>query len=790
MTKKILILTFSLALGAVGRLQAQCNSGISIISGNISATSVTLGQTVTVTLVYEQTGGWNQVYFLGAFNSNGTLLQGCNTSGQDFVIYSGAPGNGDSPNANGDAPPGGWLAHPGGTGPATQVFNVTIPGSLTPGTPYNLIIGASGCDAKCSDLGNMEWEEFSPPVTAAVPPANFTISKRVEASTVAQGSLVLFSIDYSFVNTNNFVITDTLPANTTGFVAVSPGGVNGATGVTWNLGNTVGPKTGTVWFLCSVGPGTNGTLISNTASASSNEVGAKNSNTVAATFAAPNLTLTKSQSSANVAAGTDVTYTLQWVADGVNLQAFDSYGNDTAPTSTSDGSNVTGFDGTGYTNIPSGGGTGTWQILSDPATGEHYVSATTPYSTSGGQYPLLLRDTPGLSLCTPFMVEGDMQIPSSAPGAGTGADAHMVIAYTVNAGVTEAYMAALSLDSGPNYLFIQKNNGGTVTSSGTNTPNVIPSSGQWFTMKVMVTPSAGSLTFQAKIWAKGTSEPAAWDLTWTDATPFPCAGLWQQGWQADATAGTEYYSNLRVYGPGPVINPSLVDNVPPGIAYVSSSLPPTSGAPGLAWAANGSFLAQPTPLTWWGTVSCPGPYTNQFSATAAGIASATSNAVTLNVTGGCLTATPTPTATNTATATATNTATLTATVTATSTPTDSPTITYTPTNTATNTLTPTATPTPVDILTVDRNIFRPAKDGNLNIHVEYNTYPGEYFMKIYNTAGEHIYTFFDKNLSGPENSTYQWNGNNKNGDACASGVYILYVVEPAGRKLRKFILIR
>ncbi len=173
-----------------------------------------------------------------------------------------------------------------------------------------------------------------------------------------------------------------------------------------------------------------------------------------------------------------------------------------------------------------------------------------------------------------------------------------------------------------------------------------------------------------------------------------------------------------------------------------------------------------------------------------------------------LTATFSPTATSNVSATPTNTfpptstATFTPTATATSTPTPTttPTNTATPTatntpcgfpgNTCTPTPTPTSTPTPViaDVFYVSKNVFSPSEP--VSILVDYTTYPGQYDLWIYNTAGEHIKTLDSKTLSEPVSQWYSWDGKNKYGDPCASGVYIIYVVEPFSQKMRKVVLVR
>ncbi len=166
-----------------------------------------------------------------------------------------------------------------------------------------------------------------------------------------------------------------------------------------------------------------------------------------------------------------------------------------------------------------------------------------------------------------------------------------------------------------------------------------------------------------------------------------------------------------------------------------------------------------------------------------------------------VTFTPTPTSTHTDTGTPTNSPTATDTFTATFTPTNTftPTPSFTPTNTFTPTSTPTPcgypgntctpTPTPESAFYVSQNAFRPAQ-GPLSIFVAEPAYPGTYALRIYNSAGEHIKTLDSQNLGNPLVQGYLWDGTNKYGNTCASGVYIIYLTEPLGIQFKRVLLIR
>jgi hypothetical protein len=142
----------------------------------------------------------------------------------------------------------------------------------------------------------------------------------------------------------------------------------------------------------------------------------------------------------------------------------------------------------------------------------------------------------------------------------------------------------------------------------------------------------------------------------------------------------------------------------------------------------------------------------------------------------------------------TNTPTYTATLTLTPTFTPTLTTTSTPCGFPGNTCTPTTTPTPsptlvsADIFYVDHNSFRPSQ-GPVSIEVEYTQYPGNYSLRVYNSAGELIKILDSRYLNSPVYQWYSWDGTNKFGNKCASGVYIFYLIEPFDRKLKRVILI-
>jgi hypothetical protein len=159
------------------------------------------------------------------------------------------------------------------------------------------------------------------------------------------------------------------------------------------------------------------------------------------------------------------------------------------------------------------------------------------------------------------------------------------------------------------------------------------------------------------------------------------------------------------------------------------------------------------------------------------------------------TVTPTRTHTITPTSTRTRTFTPTHTFTFTSTPTATPTPSFTPCGwpAETCTYTPTSTPTQtqvfVDIFNVYKNVFHPSVEP-VSMYVGYTRYPGPISLEVFNTAGENVKTIFSENISAPIFRPLSWDGRNKYGEFCASGIYIFVLTEPFDRKTKKVILIR
>lgn len=786
------------ALFGVGFLLAPSLAwaSVSITGISISNSNPVPGTVVAVTVVYCETANTTP-FWLVALNPSSNTIQSCPTANQVLLVDGGTSPTGASvvSSSRDDA------SDPGGNGwagvavpntpppcPYTQVFNVTIPTDLNAGA-YNLDVSAGDYFVQCN--GGVV-AHTSAALNLPYPPPGINLVKIADGNTANPGDLVLFRLDYSYVNTGPVTLTDTLPAGTSlasPSGSISPGGSLSGGTFTWVLPASLPTQSGEAWFLTKVNSGVSaGTVLTNTAAASSSTAGTVDSNQAQVNIGVGGFTLLKSQSAASLANGATQTYTLNYQVSGESLQQCDTYANNAVNTANN---SILGYDGTSYINTNTGG-QGAFTVQTD-AQGNSYVQGCASNSCGSAvtvnNYPTLLRSAPPVSLCSNFMVEGDLQIPTtSSPGA----DATLAVADNLSApGVNDAYMVGISLDCGPGNFYLQKNNSSGNTVSYLASPcnaaiGTTIASGAWYTVKVLVTQSGASLVFQAKVWPRGTLEPPGWSINVTDASPLPCTprngGQYLMGWQADGSSPTDDFSNLKLYGPAPLVNPRLWDTLPASLAFVSSNpLAPTQQTGNfLEWDLGGAHPVTAFNLTGAVTLSalvnCAGSggggnAVNQAAIMGDGAASMVlSNAVTANVV--CATSTPTHTPTLT--------------------PTPTPRLTATNTPTSSPTHTPTITPTPMpqeDSFYVDQNAFH-ADQRPVSIYVGYTKFPGNYSLWVYNTAGEHIKTLDNQYQTAPIHKSYLWDGTNKYGEKCASGVYILYLVEPFDTKSKRVILLR
>ncbi len=742
----------------------EVRADVTIQNVEVSNTTPNLGDTLSVTVTFCDTTAWNNSFLMAAFHpsSSGTGILTC--PGLDQVVVVSNLGV----NVPTTAYASGWQA-PGNSGGSTAcparvvTWDLTVPDTIPSGETVLVVCGRTDwIDCGGSPGNTCRAVTLQLPL----PPADFTVSQNTAGDSTVPEGLILFTIPYSAVNTNNFMITATVPDHCTlvdASLNAMPGGATAGSPVTWVIGNITQRVNGEVWFVCRVNPGTPiGTVISHQALGSSDEVGSVSTNVSSVTVGG-GLALAKSQSSTSVYDGETVTYSLAWDVLGETFMLNDHY-------DMAGGIFDAGFDGTPYTIVPNGGVSGTWNFV-DPGDGSLYLNAN-----GGGSFPVLLRSNGGVPCNAPYMVEGDLYID---PGNSPDLDAHIVVRHDGASSSSNNYMVGISGDPNPGHLFLQKNVGGTVTwptsSNGTSV-----STGQWYTVRVQVSPNAtaSSVTIQARVWARGTAEPGTWGITYVDSAPPPCTGTQYIGWQA-ARWG-DRYDNLKFYGPNAIVNARLTDTVPAGITYLGASDGGVESAGLVHWDLSADLTGSGT-FTWWGTAAgCGAEIPNQAAMSGDNAVATVSNAVTLSVL--CVTSpTPTPTPTDTGTPVPTDTPTETLTPTPTETPTETETPTFTLSPTETLTPEPTFTSTPDLDLHIWPNPFIPdlAVGGVLKVSL----LPRGAIVQFFTLSGEKIREF------GEKNRRVEWDGTNEQGTRVATGTYYCIVRSGSTKLLTAKIIV-
>ncbi|HNZ29706.1 MAG TPA: hypothetical protein PKJ42_06900, partial [Candidatus Goldiibacteriota bacterium] len=489
------------------------------------------------------------------------------------------------------------------------------------------------------------------------------MTKTAEAITVIPGGNVLYTLNYSYVNSNSLVITDMVPPNCT-LLQISPGGTNSGTAagssLSWTLPAVTKRKSDIVWFLVNVDAASApGTIINNSAdwaltdtfSAVTNGTSNDTTVTVIRPFA-----FTKSQQPATAQMGDTVTYTLSVSLTGYSLKSYDSF----------DSNPITGYHSIG----------GSWSWMSDGA-GSGYL-----YSPLQSSYPQYLRDLP-TDFCD-GIVQGDIYV-----GPGGNEDGLISFRHS-NTNPALAYGIGISGDHLPGDLYLQKTNPGVAAPYCPVTwcSNALSvSDSRWYTVKVQVSSLSGYSTgIWAKAWAKGEAEPAGWMIAVTDTanatyTQIPACGY--VGFQGHPD-NYNYYDNLKVISGNPIASGAVIfDTVPAEITYLDGTgalagvhdAAVYDGASSIvSWLYPGLQTDKADILSWTGVINSCGQITNIGSIKANdfnGIIN--SNSVMYDVPCG------TPSITPTITPTSTITVTVTSTITVTSTPTMTVTSTMTPT---------------------------------------------------------------------------------------------------------------
>ncbi|MCE5300555.1 MAG: T9SS type A sorting domain-containing protein [Spirochaetia bacterium] len=723
---------------------------------SVSITSVTPaspapGDLVQVIFNY-CAGPYEDTKMVLAVSTNSSFMA-CNTAGQEFKVSEGGMDiGGTGPGAA--TANGGYNMSDNQTVAHCQdiTWSIHIPTTATPGLTYYILVGGRSSYIGCNDA--QAYANYS--FVAPLPSPAATISKTAESSVVQPGDLVLFSIDYTFVNGTNFTITDNIPAGCV-IESVSNGGIVSGSTVSWATASVPGPQaSGSVWFTARVNTGTTpGTVISNTAHWAMDEIPAGgDSSAVTVTVGQP-FSITKSQNVTTAAIGETVTYSFDVRAGGSAFHSLDNFDAD-----------LNGF---------TVAGPGPGFIWQSDAGGGHIYS----YEQTGGQYPHLLRTDLG-NFCFGD-IQGDLYIINKASG-----DNDALITFRDN-GLYGAAGAAYGVGISPDgsnsvgqQLWIQKYVSGTT--GGTFAGAFISiSTDAWYTVKIHVSDTASGVRIQAKAWLRGTAEPAAYMADWTDTAAIiaPCGYVGVQGNANNAN----YYDNLKIVKTT-MSYPALYDTLPTELTFVGGTgADATHSAATLTgntvkWSIFTSFVDAAYHLDLWAVVNACGTLLNRATIDTEESAPVDSNQVSINAL--CPespTITPTFTITETYTDTATPTITLTSTLT--------PTLTETLTRTVTMTLTATPTPTvPLELTPVTNypNPFGTSDKQTTTIVFEL-TADADCTITVFTLSGETIYrsgTF--AGLKG--RNSYPWDGKNNGNKFAASGVYFYRITaeNPSGKK--------
>ena len=592
----------------------------SIAAVTITPPSPTEGSLVQVDWDYTLDSAFNNPHYFIVISETNTLRSAA-TAGQWVVI-----GNGCSTPAvpaaalvTGGCSLGSNL--PSGISHGSVSFN--LPAGLSTGVPYYIIVGMKDYNVYLNPSVDVQQQGYSAAFTLPLPPASAVVIKTTEGTNTAAGYRMLYTIEYNVVNTQNFIISDPVPAELS-FVKAYNGGALSGGNVVWNFGNVTARQTGKVSWMGAVNAGVmDGTVISNRADYSSVELGNNFSNTVTMT-AGPNAEfgVVKSASVSNANAGDIITYTISMANNGFTAEEYIDF---SSPADISD-----------WTVETPGG---TWSVAGGILTG------TTP---SG--WPKLIKNTPSFR---DAMYMADMYVPSSnAPG-----DAVMIFNYT---DMNNMYHARFQADA--HEVCLDKVVGGAANWSSiqcVSRPDIVYD--KWYTVKVV----RRGANIRMKAWERGTTEPATWDININD-TSLPSSG--RAGFQINEVE--DRFDNLKIFGPGPALNARVYDTLPACTTLIGGSPVYSLSGGIISWDFPGRFenhfpADAVSQRSFWVSVdSCAAGQNVTNTACIDSDESSPavcSNEVYVTISGLPMTATVTPTVTATPTRTATLTPTITAT---------------------------------------------------------------------------------------------------------------------------------
>jgi hypothetical protein len=91
-------------------------------------------------------------------------------------------------------------------------------------------------------------------------------------------------------------------------------------------------------------------------------------------------------------------------------------------------------------------------------------------------------------------------------------------------------------------------------------------------------------------------------------------------------------------------------------------------------------------------------------------------------------------------------------------------------------------------LTAWNNVFKPLRGEKATFKYEL-TSAGHVRLRLYTMSGALVKTFIDEDLPAGQGSM-DWDGTNLAGNLVASGIYVLYLDAPGGKKVQKVIVVK
>jgi hypothetical protein len=382
--------------------------------------------------------------------------------------------------------------------------------------------------------------------------------------------------------------------------------------------------------------------------------------------------------------------------------------------------------------------------------GQYNVPADTTLALT---FQLVLAPAAGIYVNTGWGTVGSLQIDGTLDATDNSPTAWSVSQTMPTGTPTSTITPTFSVSPTPSPSFTDVPPGSTLT----NTPTATPSA--------TATPTVSATGTASLTWTRSPTRTITLTRTFSPtATTTPT--------RSPSPAGTLTITQSST--PSPSRTPSATRTPTPtpsgtGTVTASPSLSATgtvTGTPSITLTATESPTFSPSQ-----TFSASPTESPTFSPSPSWTASPTAT----------LTATETPSATETSSFTSTPTATETATPTPTFsvTKTITPTWTDSPTGTVTATVTPTSTPVSNPSLSKPYpNPFRPLKGQLLRMDLSVAV-PGTVKVKAYNLAGEFVRLLLETTAPNGILTVY-WDGNNNQGDAVASGTYVILAETPSG----------